>query len=65
MGATKKKSVNEKINMEDGKVKNGLRNNKVEISAQELSGWSIRDKHVDDKNLGKSFVTILSLLLRT
>ena len=64
MGATKK-SVNEKINMEDGKVKNGLRNNEVEISAQELSGWSIRDIHVDDKNLGKSFVTILSLLLRT
>ena len=64
MGA-KKKSVNEKINVEDGKVKNGLRNNEVEISAQELSGWSIRDIHVDDKNLGKSFVTILSLLLRT
>ena len=64
MGATKK-SVNEKINMEDGKVKNGLRNNEVEISAQELSGWSIRDIHVDDKNLGKSFVKILSLLLRT
>ena len=57
--------MNEKINMEDGKVKNGLRNNEVEISAQELSGWSIRDIHVDDKNLGKSFVTILSLLLRT
>ena len=53
--------MNEKINMEDGKVKNGLRNNEVEISAQELSGWSIRDKHVDDKNLGKSFITILSL----
>ena len=48
-----------------GKVKNGLRNNEVEISAQELSGWSICDVHVDDKNLGKSFVTILSLLLRT
>lgn len=64
MGATKK-SVNEKINLKDGKVKNGLRNNEVEISAQELSGWSIRDIHVDDKNLGKSFVTILSLLLRT
>ena len=64
MGATKK-SVNEKINMEDGKVKNGLRNNEVEISAQKLSGWSIRDKHVDDKNLEESFVTILSLLLRT
>ena len=64
MGATKK-SVNEKINLKDGKVKNGLRNNKVEISAQELSGWSIRDIHVDDKNLGKSFITILSLLLRT
>ena len=57
--------MNEKINLKDGKVKNGLRNNKVEISAQELSGWSIRDIHVDDKNLGKSFVTILSLLLRT
>ena len=57
--------MNEKINMEDGKVKNGLRNNEVEISAQELSGWSICDVHVDDKNLGKSFVTILSLLLRT
>ena len=64
MGATKK-SVNEKINLKDGKVKNGLRNNKVEISAQEVLGWSIRDIHVDDKNLGKSFVTILSLLLRT
>ena len=64
MGATKK-SVNEKINMEDGKVKNGLRNNEVEISAQELLGWSICDVHVDDKNLEKSFVTILSLLLRT
>ena len=57
--------MNEKINVEDGKVKNGLRNNEVEISAQELSGWSIRDIHVDDKNLGKSFVKILSLLLRT
>ena len=64
MGATKK-SVNEKINLKDGKVKNGLRNNEVEISAQELSGWSIYDVHVDDKNLEKSFVTILSLLLRT
>lgn len=64
MGATTK-SVNEKINLKDGKVKNGLRNNEVEISAQELSGWSIRDIHVDDKNLGKSFVIILSLLLRT
>ena len=64
MGATKK-SVNEKINLKDGKAKNGLRNNEVEILAQELSGWSIRDIHVDDKNLGKSFVTILSLLLRT
>ena len=62
MGATKK-SVNEKTNLKDGKVKNGLRNNKVEISAQEVLGWSIRDKHVDDKNLGKSFITILSLLL--
>ena len=62
MGATKK-SVNEKINLKDGKVKNGLRNTKVEISAQEVLGWSIRDKHVDDKNLGKSFITILSLLL--
>ena len=60
MGATKK-SVNEKINLKDGKVKNGLRNNKVGISAQEVLGWSIRDKHVDDKNLGKSFITILSL----
>ena len=64
MGATKK-SVNEKINLKDGKVKNGLRNNKIGISAQEVLGWSIRDKHVDDKNLGKSFITILSLLLRT
>ena len=64
MGATKK-SVNEKINLKDGKVKNRLRNNEVEISAQELSGWSICDEHVDDKNLEKSFVTILSLLLRT
>ena len=64
MGATKK-SVNEKINLKDGKAKNGLRNNEVEILAQELSEWSIRDIHVDDKNLGKSFVTILSLLLRT
>ena len=64
MGATKK-SVNEKINLKDGKVKNRLRNNEVEISAQELSGWSICDIHVDDKNLEKSFVTILSLLLRT
>lgn len=62
MGATKK-SVNEKINLKDGKVKKGLRNNKVEISAQEVLGWSIRDIHVDDKNLGKSFITILSLLL--
>ena len=57
--------MNEKINVEDGKVKNGLRNNEVEISAQELLGWSICDVHVDDKNLEKSFVTILSLLLRT
>ena len=30
MGATKK-SVNEKTNLKDGKVKNRLRNNKVEI----------------------------------
>ena len=48
-----------------GKVKNGLRNNEVEISAQELSGWSICGVHLDDKNLEKSFVIILSLLLRT
>ena len=57
--------MNGKINLKDGKAKNGLRNNEVEISAQELSGWSICDVHVDDKNLEKSFVTILSLLLRT